>query len=37
MGRVYKNENQLLLQELVKIYEPNGFDWLSYQILKIIF
>ena len=34
MGRVYKNENQLLLQELVKIYEPNGMDWLSYQITK---
>ena len=34
MGKVYKNENQLLLQELVKIYQPDGFDWLSYQITK---
>ena len=32
MGNVYSNKNQLLLRELIKIYEPNGFDWLSYQI-----
>lgn len=34
MGKIYKNENQLLLQKLVKIYQPNGYDWLSYQITK---
>lgn len=34
MGKIYKNENQLLLQELVKIYQPINFDWLSYQITK---
>lgn len=34
MGKVYQNENQILLQELVKIYQPNGFDWLSYQITR---
>ncbi len=34
MGRVYQNENQLLLKELLDIYKPNGFDWLSYQITK---
>lgn len=34
MGRIYINENQLLVEELVKIYQPNNFDWLSYQITK---
>ena len=34
MGKIYQNKNQLLLQELVKKYQPNGFDWLSYQITK---
>lgn len=34
MGKIYKNENQILLQELIKIYQPNNFDWLSYQITK---
>lgn len=34
MGKIYKNENQLLLQELIKIYQPIGFDWLNYQITK---
>ena len=34
MGRIYQNENQLLLRELIKIYEPNNFDWLSYQVTK---
>ncbi len=32
MGNVYYNKNQLLLKELIKIYMPEGFDWLSYQI-----
>ena len=34
MGRIYQNKNQIFLQELIKIYQPNGFDWLSYQITK---
>ena len=34
MGKIYINENQLLLQELIKIYQPLGFDWLNYQITK---
>lgn len=34
MGKIYQNENQILVQELIVIYQPNGFDWLSYQITK---
>ena len=34
MGKVYKNENQLLLRGLIEIYKPVDFDWLSYQITK---
>lgn len=34
MGKIYKNENQVLLKELIKIYVPNEFDWLSYRITK---
>ena len=34
MGKIYQNENQLLLQELISIYHPNTYDWLSYQITK---
>ena len=34
MGTIYINENQLLLQELLKIYKLDDLDWLSYQITK---
>lgn len=34
MGKVYQNENQILLQQLIAIYNPNNYDWLSYQITK---
>ncbi len=34
MGKVYQNENQILLQTLIEIYRPDNFDWLSYQITK---
>ena len=34
MGRMYVNENQVLLRQLIEIYQPNGFDWLMYQITK---
>ena len=28
MGKIYVNENQLLLQELIKVYRPEKYDWL---------
>ncbi len=34
MGKIYQNENQLLIPELIAIYKPLGIDWLSYQITK---
>ena len=34
MGKIYENNNQILLQSLIKIYQPCNFDWLSYQITK---
>ena len=34
MGKIYQNENQILLQSLLDIYKPDGFDWLNYQITK---
>ena len=34
MGKVYHNENQILLRELITIYQPDNYDWLSYQITK---
>ncbi len=34
MGKVYQNQNQLLLRELIEIYNPDGYDWLSYQITR---
>lgn len=34
MGKIYTNENQIFLQELIKIYQTNNYDWLSYQITK---
>ena len=34
MGRIYVNENKILLNEIIKIYKPEKYDWLSYQITK---
>ena len=34
MGKIYTNENQKLLTNLVEIYKPENFDWLSYQITR---
>ena len=34
MGKIYVNENQLLIPELIEIYKPPGIDWLSYQITR---
>ena len=28
------NENQIMLLEMIKIYKPDKFDWMSYQITK---
>ena len=34
MGKVYQNQNQLLIPKLLVIYQPNNYDWLRYQITK---
>ncbi len=34
MGKVYHNPNQELLEKLLKIYEVDKLDWLSYQVTK---
>ncbi len=34
MGKIYTNESQILLQQLIEIYKPTIYDWLSYQITK---
>ena len=34
MGKIYQNENQLLIPKLINIYKSLELDWLSYQITK---
>lgn len=34
MGKIYKNENQLLLFQMIEIYQPDSMDWMQYQITK---
>ena len=34
MGKIYVNENKILLNEIIEIYKPEKYDWLSYQITK---
>lgn len=34
MGNVYKNNNQLILLEMIEIYHPDIMDWMQYQITK---
>lgn len=34
MGKVYTNENQIILLEMIEIYQPNLVDWMQYQITK---
>ena len=34
MGKIYVNENKILLNQMIDIYKPDGFDWMSYQITK---
>lgn len=32
MGKIYTNEKQIILQEMLEVYSPEEFDWMSYQI-----
>ena len=34
MGKVYKNENQILLPQVLEIYQPIDFDWMHTSITK---
>ena len=34
MGKVYENENQLILLQMIEIYQPDTMDWMQYQITK---
>ena len=34
MGKIYQNPNQIMLQEILKYYQIDTLDWLSYQITK---
>ena len=34
MGKIYQNPNQLMLQDVLKYYQIDKLDWLSYQITK---
>lgn len=32
MGKIYVNENKILVDEMIKIYKPGDIDWMSYSI-----
>ena len=32
MGKIYVNDNQRILRMMIEIYQPDNFDWMSYQI-----
>jgi len=34
MGRIYQNENQILLLQMIEIYKPEVADWMQFQITK---
>ena len=34
MGKIYVNENQIMLPEMLEIYKPEDYDWMSYQITR---
>ena len=34
MGKVYINENQILVSKMIEIYKPYKIDWMSYSITK---
>ena len=34
MGKKYKNDNQILLPQMIEIYKPNDFDWMHTAVTK---
>lgn len=34
MGRIYINEKQIILNEMIELYKPTSIDWMSYLITK---
>lgn len=34
MGKVYQNENQIILLQMLEIYKPDITDWMQYEITK---
>jgi len=34
MGKIYSNDNRLLVVKMIEIYKPRDFDWMSYKITK---
>lgn len=34
MGTIYTNENQIILLDMISIYNPEKIDWMSYQVTK---
>lgn len=37
MGKIYTNDNKIILQEMIEIYKPDSMDWMQYNITKKIF
>ena len=34
MGKIYVNENQILLPKMLEIYKPVDFDWMHFSITR---
>lgn len=34
MGKIYTNDNKIILQEMIEIYKPDSIDWMQYNITK---
>ena len=34
MGKVYQNENQIILLQMLEIYKSDITDWMQYEIIK---
>lgn len=34
MGKIYTNDNKIILQEMIEIYKPDSMDWMQYNITK---
>lgn len=34
MGKVYQNENKIILLQMLEIYKPEITDWMQYEITK---